>query len=178
MGSPKSLLFIGSETFLERLVRVFSGVCSQVLVVLGHEAERIQKACPISVDVAVNEAYHLGQLSSLRCGLGRVNPGSGAVMYAPVDYPLISSSTVRELAARYAPGDSFVIPRYEGRRGHPVLFSAALIPEFLALPPDRTARDVVHSHVATTRYIDVPDPGILNDVDYPHEYERLVRSAG
>ncbi len=38
MGSPKALLRLQDETFLDRLIRLFSGVCEPVVVVVGDHA--------------------------------------------------------------------------------------------------------------------------------------------
>jgi molybdenum cofactor cytidylyltransferase len=62
-----------------------------------------------------------------------------------------------------------------GRHGHPVLIARALMDELLALPADATAREVIHRHVAGTRYVEVADPGILRDVDYPADLDALAR---
>jgi CTP:molybdopterin cytidylyltransferase MocA len=57
------------------------------------------------------------------------------------------------------------------------LFTRALIPEFLALGPDAQARQVLHSHAGETRYLDVADPGILDDIDDPDAYHRLLAAG-
>ncbi len=66
------------------------------------------------------------------------------------------------------------VPRYQGRRGHPVWFSAALIPEFLALPATAAARDVVRAHASETEFLDLDDPGIVADIDDPAAYGALL----
>jgi molybdenum cofactor cytidylyltransferase len=84
----------------------------------------------------------------------------------------VLESTVREVAAGWS-GEALRIPRFEGRRGHPVLVSRALFAEFLALDATAQARDVVARHEAEIVYVDVEDPGILKDVDTPADYEQL-----
>ena len=66
------------------------------------------------------------------------------------------------------------MPRFDGRRGHPIWFSRELIPEFLALPETGAARDVVRGHAAETQFLDMDDPGILADIDDPQAYRGLV----
>ena len=66
------------------------------------------------------------------------------------------------------------VPRYHGRRGHPIWFSRELVSEFLALPVTGAARDVVRSHTAQTQFLDVDDPGILADIDDPEAYRGLT----
>jgi molybdenum cofactor cytidylyltransferase len=173
MGTPKALLELRGETFVDRLIRCFAPYCSPIIVVLGHEPE-IVRAGVHSGDKAVfvlNTNYQRGQFSSLQCGLRAIPPTSDGVVFTPVDHPNIEPSTVGKLIdAR-----SFVaIPQYLGRHGHPVLCSAALIPEFLALPLESQAPVVMHRHQDQTRYIDVADPGILDDIDDPEAYRRLV----
>jgi molybdenum cofactor cytidylyltransferase len=98
------------------------------------------------------------------------------VLFTPVDYPAFRRETVQSLLA-CAGQALIVVPRYNDRHGHPVLFSAGLVSEFLELPPDGSARDVIHRHVGHTLYIDVDDPGILRDVDDPEAYQALLQAA-
>lgn len=174
MGTPKALLTFEGETFLNRLVRIFSAQACRVIVVTGLQ--------PLSVPagaVAVhNPNAETGQLSSLQRGLQSLPPDTDAVFFTPVDYPAIQPSTIDLLSKALLPGDDFVIPRYDGRHGHPVLFAARLCQEFLGLPPDRSARDIVHAHRERTRYVDVDDPGVVTDVDTPEDYSFLVERAG
>ena len=175
MGSPKALLDIGGETFLDHLVASFSGVCAPVIVVLGHGAEAVRaglRAADKAVFV-VNSDYRLGQFSSMQCGLRAVPAEARGVIFSLVDHPAVHPATLARLAATPAP---LALPRLNGRRGHPVFFSRALIAEFLALPPDASARVVVDKHAEEIDYVEVDDPGILQDIDDPEAYRRLVAS--
>ena len=175
MGSPKALLDIGGQTFLDHLVASFSGICAPVIVVLGHGAEQVRAGLRAANEAVfvVNADYRLGQFSSMQCGLRAVPAEARGVIFSLVDHPAVRPSTLSRLAATAAP---LVIPRLNGRRGHPVFFSHILVAEFLALPADASARMVVERHAAEIEYIDVDDPGILQDIDDPETYRRLVAS--
>lgn len=182
MGTPKALLTYRGETFLDRLIGLFVARCSRVTVVLGHEPDQIRSGLKraVEVDVVVNTEYQRGQFSSLQSGLRQINAGAAAVMFTPVDYPAISAATVDLLVQQFAGNHGanlFVIPRCGGRRGHPVLFDASVVSEFLALPPDSDARELVHRYRARTVYADVDDAGVLRDVDDPQDYADLVNSV-
>jgi CTP:molybdopterin cytidylyltransferase MocA len=69
------------------------------------------------------------------------------------------------------------VPRHQGRRGHPIWFSRNLIAEFLGLPENGAAREIVHAHAAQTEFLDVDDPGILADIDDAAAYGRLTGAA-
>jgi CTP:molybdopterin cytidylyltransferase MocA len=172
MGSPKALLQYRGETFLDRLIGLFAERCSVVVVVLGAGAAEIQGRISRPAVVVTNHDYTLGQTSSMQCGLRSVGDAPG-VLFTLVDHPAVQPRTIDALIE----GDSGAlvrVPRYGERRGHPIWFSAALIPEFLAVPAGGAARDVVRAHAAETQFIDVDDPGILADIDDPAAYRVLT----
>lgn len=177
MGSPKALLEWQGETFLDHLIALFSRFCNPVVAVLGCEAVRIRAGLQRAgrARIVHNPDYRLGQLSSMQCGLRALAPSAEGVLFTLVDHPNVAESTVEALLA--PPRAPIAIPRHQGRRGHPVYFTSGLIPEFLALPPDSQAKAVVSRHSDEIRYIDVEDPGILDDVDDPAAYRRLLETA-
>jgi len=180
MGFPKALLDFQGETFLDRLIRVFTVNCSSVSVVLGAEADRIRRGLLSASDVqfVINDQWENGQLSSVQAGLKSLPYDADAVLVTPVDYPAMRGNTVDRVCstAEQSQPWKFVIPRHEGRRGHPILFDSSLIPEFLALPTNAQARDVVHQYVHQTIYVNVDDPGILKDADDRRAYDELLAS--
>ena len=116
-------------------------------------------------------------LSSLQCGLHALAGDAQGFLFTPVDQPAFAPGTIALLAAAAADGALVAVPCYGGRRGHPVYSSAALVPEFLALPLAAQAGDVIRAHRDRTQYLDVDDPGVVIDVDYPADYQRLLASA-
>jgi len=177
MGAAKALLDYRGETFLDRLIRIFGETCTSVTVVLGHDRSiehRVIRAA--QAKFVANPDYEKGQLTSLQCGLRAIPAEADAVIFTPVDYPAVDPATLRKMIAAAGTG-RFVIPRWDGRHGHPVLFAAAAIPEFLNLPEDGEARSVVRRNIAHTVYVDVEDPGILRDVDDPKDYAELLEAA-
>jgi molybdenum cofactor cytidylyltransferase len=172
MGFPKALLEFRGQTFLDRLIGAFAAHCSPVVAVLGAEAERIRAglAAAARATIVLNPDYKLGQITSMQCGLRVIPAEAGGVLFTLVDHPNARDSTIRELLGHRAP---VVIPRYQGRRGHPIWFSPALIPEFLSLDASQSARTVLERHAAEIRYVDLDDASILDDVDDPKAYRRL-----
>ncbi len=151
MGTPKALLQFQNETFLDRLIRVFSAVCDPIIVVVGQHADQIRSGIERGREVlfAVNPDPERGMLSSLQCGLALVPIDAEAAMFLPVDHPHIEISTIETIAARFrADRAPVIVPTYAGEHGHPVCIARALIAELLALPPEAKASDVIHRHVA------------------------------
>jgi molybdenum cofactor cytidylyltransferase len=200
MGSPKALLRYRGQTFLDTLISLFAARCSPVIVVLGADADQIRRglSCgnapgnapgpaphPAGPDAphparhathhatfVINPDYRTGQTSSMQCGLRAIPPDAEGVLFTLADHPAVAASTIEALTAQ--PRPLIRVPRFEGRRGHPVWFSRAIIAEFLALPASGAARDVVYSHTDETEYLDVNDPGIVADIDDPAAYRELI----
>ena len=160
MGTPKAMLPFRGGTFLSHLCRRLGPHCETIIVVTGAHAGQIQ--CPLSAREVVNAQWQAGQLSSLQCGLRALPVQVAGVLFTLVDHPDPSEQTLAQLAQSQA---LVAVPMYEGRKGHPVWFRAALIPELLALWPGASAKDVFRAHAAQTEYITVADPGIVDDVD-------------
>ena len=177
MGSPKALLRFQNETFLDRLIGLFSSICDPIIVIVGLHADKIRTGIERGRDVlfALNPDPDRGMLSSLQCGLALVPADAAAAMFLPVDHPHLEISTLETLAARFdADRAPVTVPTYAGEHGHPVCISRALVAELLALPPDAKASDVIHRHVPQTVYIEVSDSAVVTDIDNPIAYADLL----
>ena len=170
MGQPKALLPIGGQTFLGRLIDIYSLHCAPIIVVLGHQAGLIHASLPPTVQSVRNPQPERGQFSSLQTGLAALPPALDC-LFQPIDYPAVTAATVQLLAN--TPGH-LVIPRHHGDRGHPVRLSPGIIDELLRLPPTAQARDVIRSHYPSATFLDVPDPGIVTDIDTPEDFARWI----
>jgi molybdenum cofactor cytidylyltransferase len=179
MGFPKALLAIEGHTFVEHILAAFAASrVERVYVVVGCHRDRILATVDLApARVVYNAQWEQGQLSSLIAGLRALPAGQyDAFLMALVDHPFVDPAVVDALIAAYeATGRAIVVPVHEGRRGHPVLFAARLIPELLSAPLDQGARAVVRAHAAEVLEIPAPAPGILADIDTPALYARWVQ---
>jgi molybdenum cofactor cytidylyltransferase len=175
MGSAKALLRYLEENFLDTLTGLFSTRCDPVIVVLGAHAAAIREGAKRPATFVVNAEYLSGQTSSMQCGLRAVPAMAEGVLFTLVDHPAVQPET---LDALLVPGSTLLrVPRYQGERGHPIWIARELIPEFLAIPPEGSAREIVRAHAAQTEFLDVDDPGILADIDDPAAYNRLTGAS-
>ena len=180
MGRPKALLPIDGQTFIEKIVGALKkSSVAKVMVVLGHNAdEMIQRIEHLPVEILVNPDYKLGQLSSLQVAVRRLErePDCDGMLVHLVDHPYVNTELVQTMIKRYEDtGKLIVVPRYNGKRGHPVIFSRKLFKELLAAPMDQGAKAVVDAHRADTLEIDTEDEGITLDIDTPELYRQHVK---
>jgi molybdenum cofactor cytidylyltransferase len=183
MGQPKALLPIDGVPFIERIVMALRATqVEKILVVLGHNAHELrQKISDLPVTILVNNDYKQGQLSSLLVAIRYLESTDVAgdlegILVHLVDHPYISASLVDLMVDRFRQFKKpIVIPRYQGRRGHPVIFSRSLFPELLATPLDQGAKAVVHAHGGETLEIDTEVKGVTVDIDTPEEYKKHLK---
>jgi molybdenum cofactor cytidylyltransferase len=174
MGSPKALLAHQGRPFLEHLLEITVHPKIGVRrVVLGAHAEPIAKNIALAADeIVINADWESGQLSSIQSAIRSLPEGTDGLLLCLIDHPLISGALVNELIERFYAGPSkIVLPVYEGRRGHPVIFSSALYQELLHAPEDKGARAVVWAHAAEVEELPTTEEGCvlnLNDPDTLH----------
>jgi len=182
MGRPKPLLpFRGSCFLTHVLTEASCSKLTEVKVVLGHHAKAILQALPeIEPKTLVHSDYEYGQLSSLQCGLKHLtSAGLDGVMVLLIDHPMVHRDLVNRLIETFTQNDSsIVIPSFEHRRGHPMIFGADLFNELLAAPLDQGAVSVVRKHSHEILHLEVDEPGVLVDIDTPEAYEKHVVQLG
>jgi len=180
MGRPKALLPIDGQTFIERIVAALkqSGI-ERIIVVLGFNAEEMRREIEhLPVEILINQAYHQGQLSSLQVALRRLDSEKDcdAILVHLVDHPYLSGAVVNRMIDRYRESKNcIVIPKYRGKRGHPVLFDRSLFTELLDAPLDQGAKAVVNAHRHETLELDTEDIGVTLDIDTPELYRQHVK---
>lgn len=181
MGTPKALLRHQGRTFLERLLDAARHPRVGALrVVLGAQAETICQTLALDpATVVVNAAWKKGQLSSIHAALETL-PASefdGAAVFL-VDHPFISPELVGKLIEKfYSSGKAIVLPKCQGRRGHPVIFSSRLFAELLAAPPDVGARAVVWAHAADVLEVPTDEEGVILNLNDPEALRRALGGA-
>lgn len=171
MGSPKALVSYQGASFLEHLLSVTRHPAIGVRrVVLGPDANAISQQVELEQEeVVINTEWERGQLSSIHAALRSLPAGTQGMLLCPVDHPLVSAGLVNALIAVFSETRApVVLPVFEGRRGHPVIFSAAVYDELLRAPLDTGARAVVWAHKTEVQEIPTAEEGCvlnLNDPD-------------
>jgi molybdenum cofactor cytidylyltransferase len=180
MGRPKALLPIGGQKFIERIITVLGqSRVDRSIVVLGHDADQLRRQIEhLPVEVVINPDYHSGQLSSLQAAIRGIENDDRCegILVHLVDHPFIDVALVDALIQRFCETKKLiVVPRYKGKRGHPVIFSRELFKELLNAPVDQGAKAVVNAHREDTLELEWQNEGITLDIDTPELYRQHVR---
>jgi len=178
MGQPKALVPFQGSTFVEHLIAATRHARVGITrVVLGAGAEGIRTQLKFDPSwIVVNGDWPKGQLSSIHAAIRSLPAGAtDGILVCPVDHPLISADLVGRLIAAFeSSGKMIVLPKYGGRRGHPVIFRAALYEELLAASAEVGARQVVWNHAAEVAEVETEEEGVILNLNDPE----TVRKAG
>jgi molybdenum cofactor cytidylyltransferase len=179
MGQDKALLPWGTTTFLGHLLDSLRKTrVGLIRVVLGANAPAVRGKIEFGIaEMVVNPHWAQGQLSSLIRGLDSLPAGmvEGAVVCL-VDHPCISSRLIDSLLEGFnQSGKLIILPTYQGRRGHPVLFSARLFGELRAAPLEVGARHVVRRHPDDILEVATEEEGVVLNINDRESYEKILR---
>lgn len=167
-GGAKLLSPIDGEPLLDRTISaLLNGGIDQIIVVVAPDAEELKRDVNAFSDPrvwpVVNPDPSRGMFSSLQAGMAEAE--GDALVILPADMPFVQSGTVAVLLDVFAARPAIVSPRYQGKRGHPVILPPALRDEIRAAEPTITLHDVLKRHPDLRVDVDVQDRGVVRDVD-------------
>ncbi len=178
MGEHKALLPWQGGTLLEfQVEQLLAGGAERVVLVLGHEAERIRSALPAlpRTTIVLNEDYARGRASSVRAGMDAIPADADAVLVLSVDQPRPAALIRRLCEAHKTAGTLITVPAFGGRHGHPTIFARALLPEMREITEETQGlRAVRHRHREETHVVETATRTPLIDINTPEDYQAAL----
>ena len=161
MGEENKLLaLVDGRPMISHMVdAMLASRASPVIVVTGHEAERVRDALgDRPVQWCHNPDYADGLSTSLRAGLDAL-PEVEGVLVALADMPRIKAAQIDRLIAAFHPteGRAICVPTVRGKRGNPVLFASRFVPEMRQVSGDVGARHLIGAHADEVVEIEMDD---------------------
>lgn len=154
------LLQIGSISIIKRLVLSFqqAGIFPIVIVTGTEEFEVKYQLSGYGVIFVRNDDCEEPELfESVKIGLRYLQGKCDRMVFTPVNVPMFTSNTIRQLLA----ADSDIItPSYNGTGGHPIVLSEAVVPDILDFQGEGGLRSAIASLEHRRLVIPVDDPGI------------------
>ena len=178
MGPVNKLLApFGGRAMVRAVVDELAGSSVRpVVVVTGHEAERVEEALAgAGVRLVHNPEYREGLSGSIRAGLAALPKSAEAAVICLGDMPLVTSAHVDRLVAAFDPaeGREICVPVFEGKRGNPVLFARRFFDEIAGVRGDVGARHLIGEYEEYVCEVAMGDRGVLVDVDSPQALREI-----
>jgi len=179
MGRNKMLLELDGESLVRRAAqRALAAGLSPVVVVIGHEADRLRaqlKGLPLQL--AVNPDYTGPTSGSLHRGLDVLGADVEAVVVMLGDMVRVTIETLAMLVAAARGTDApLVVSRYGDVTAPPLLFRRALFGELLAWTGEGCGKAVVQAHRREAMYVERPE-ALLADVDTPEDFAAAIAAG-
>lgn len=174
MGRNKLLLQLEGEPLVRRAVRVaLDAGLAPVIVVVGHEHERVREALD-GLDIEFVESPDpAGSTSgSLHRGLERVPEDAAAAVLMLADMVGVTAEMVQQLVACWRERRSPVVAsRYGDVVAPPYVFDRAVFAELRAASGEGAGRAIAERHRDRAVFHDWPAAALL-DVDTPEDLGR------
>jgi molybdenum cofactor guanylyltransferase len=183
MGSPKALLPFGSETMLQRVVRLLGSVVSPVVVVAAPDQSLPE--LPAAVNVTRDEREGRGPLEGLRAGLKALPATVDAAYVTSCDVPLLVPAFALRMIELMGDADIAVM-EIDGFP-HPLsaVYRRSTLPRVEGLLAQDRLRPVFLFDAVNTRRVRpeemiAADPQLLTlrNLNTREEYEEALASAG
>ena len=95
-------------------------------------------------------------------------------MLLPIDCPFILIKTINTIITYFEQRNpTFLIPTYQGKRGHPPIFHKNFKKNILNLPKNKGLNNLIAQHQAQT--FEMEDPGIIQTFNTKKELDNLLK---
>lgn len=158
----------GATMLLSAAETLIASACAPVVVVTGHEAERIEQALTgQDVEIVHNPEFETGMASSVRAGVRALAGRVDGALVALGDMPHVKGSTVASLIDAFDParGHEICLPVDKGRPGNPVLFGHRFFDALQRIEGDRGGKPILQQYPESVVEVEVDDAGIHLDHD-------------
>lgn len=168
-GENKLLYPVDGVPMVERAFAALPPVLFDRAVVVSTHPAVLALAEAAGYLTVFNPDAAEGRAASVRLGLARLEDMDG-VLFAVCDQPWLRRESVEQLLADTAAHpDAICALGFEGRRGNPMIFPAALFPELLSLTGEKGGGVVLRAHPQLLRLTEAASAEELRDVDTPDD---------
>jgi molybdenum cofactor cytidylyltransferase len=178
MGRNKLSLRWGKKTIVEHcLDTLLRSDAQEVIVVLSNPIEWMNDRWEGQyVKVVRNPYYKRGMSTSIRRGLRTIDPSSHGILIALGDQPLVKTRTINALIHAFVQRrGTIVIPSFQGKQGHPVIFDRRYLKELLKLKGDVGGRSIIDKYPEEVWLVRVRSEGVTRDIDTWEDYRKEFR---
>ena len=190
MGADKLLLPWNDATVIDHVIGAWTqSLATRVIVIVRKEHTTLQKLCrqTAGVDLVMPEQDTEDMKQSIQLGLkfiaSHCQPrDDDRWLVAPADLPTITSLLINRVieasqqeanqAEASQATDSIIVPRFDGRSGHPTSFPWSIAHEAFKLENRQGINALVESHPVD--FLELPADQRPRDIDTPEEYSRLA----
>ena len=181
MGQPKLLLPLGAQTVIARLLDSLElpEIVAKVVVLRADDLalrDEVDRAGGWPVCPAVDPP---DMRASIEAGLlwieqSQQPANDDAWLLVPGDHPVLDRGVIAELIGAFERvRPRFLVPTYQGNRGHPLLANWETVKDVRSLLSNAGLNALLRDQSSDVHEQPVNTATVLCDLDTPEDYERL-----
>ncbi len=167
-GGKLAAIHRGAPLLAQALAKACAAPVDGIIVALGADAERLRPllfpSATIPIRIIEVPDWAEGMSASLKAAIRALPETSKGAFIFLGDMPDVPVELCPAMIAAVEQGAPAALPDFKGQPGHPVLLSAALYPEVLALEGDRGAGAILARLGNAVARLDAP-AGAVFDID-------------
>ncbi len=173
MGRNKLLLELSARPMIRHVVETIRGVVASVIVVTGHQRERIEEALARTPVEFVHSPVTDGLQAAIRKAFARVRQlaveqGCDGIMLCVGDQPRLTERELADLIDHFRAGNrrKALVPLRDGRRGYPVIVA----PDFDESAVDLLSDSLVADYPGWIAVFPTRNPVYDSSLDTPEDF--------
>ena len=180
MGAFKPLLPIGDVTAIEMITSTLKAAgVHNIVGVTGFQRELLSSILTRECIVeAYNQDFEKGMFASIKKGIQealiRWPKAPSGFFLMLVDSPLVPPEVLRLIAEKHLEKpDSFIVPCFRGKKGHPLFIPLCYAEEILAFEGDGGLKAITNRHEEHLIRLEVNEESVVMDMDTPQGYQEI-----
>jgi len=175
MGQNKLLLNYRGKSLIEHTIETIEMCGFSEIIIVAREEKIIDIANKYGLKVIINGNADKGISESIKLGVRNAKETTG-FMFFMADQPFLDVDTVKELNNAFEENlDSIIIPRFDVKKGSPVIFPYSFKGDFLLLEGDVGGKVIINKNLDKVKFVEVQDAAKLFDVDTNENYEYILK---
>lgn len=181
MGDFKPLLPIGDRTAIEKVLEALKKLdLEQIIAVTGFQRERLAPVLEkVQVCEAYNENFAHGMFTSIQTGIGQAlsecRGNAEGFFLIPVDCPLVPNEVLEKILKKHKESpNSFIVPCYRGKKGHPLFIPAIYAKEILTYEGEGGLKAITNKYDDNFIRLETDHESVVMDMDTREGYQEIL----
>ncbi|MCB0689484.1 MAG: nucleotidyltransferase family protein [Saprospiraceae bacterium] len=174
----KLLQPVNGGAMITRVVKTLAASqAMETIVITGYESDLVTQAVAgiDGVKAIFNEDFNQGMATSISKGVAGLSDDMDACMICLGDMPYLTVDNYNHLIRIFAEENSkdlILIPTFQERKGHPVIFGRQFFNQLIALPSnDQGAKEVIRKNTNSVKEVPMFTDNIHFDIDLKDSFK-------
>ncbi|KYG82323.1 nucleotidyltransferase family protein [Roseivirga echinicomitans] len=178
-GGHKLLMPMEGKTIFERSLKsITEANFSEIIVVLGNEAEKIENLIPKDnrLRTLMNPTFEQGMTSSIQVGVTEAT--SDVYVICLADMPFLTAADYNQLMNRFREenGKNILVPLYIGQKGNPVFFASDYQKEILEHTDPNGCNQMVKLNSEKVDFFETNNLRFTLDIDTQTDLDKFTNA--